>query len=229
MLWQKSRREFLGGLAVALVGLFVPKPLYAANPRKIAAFDLLDPPISYSADYELRTGTGFYAGTVAHAPGRERREWMTKTGRQTLIIRRDTDLVAILVPSLKSFLSHKFSVFAGLLGNLDALRLEMIEEGRENLSGIAVTRYRAQGAEPGGGRFAGKLWLSKSGLMMKADGVAAFEGKETPFQFALANPSIGTVDPELFEPPEGYGEIKLAEHITPEQIAAMLKLMQGGR
>ncbi len=227
MLWQKSRREFLGIAGSALAGLVAPGILHAANARKTAAFDLLDPQLSYSADYKLVTAKGHYLGNVVHAPRRERREWASKTGRQILIVRRDSDSIFILLPMLKSYLSHRLSVFSGLIGNPDSLRLEMVEEGRENLSGIAVTRYRAEGAEPKGGRFAGKLWLSKSGLMLKADGLTSFDGQETPIEYALANPTIGTVDPELFEPPENYGEIKLADHISPEQISAMIKLMQG--
>ncbi len=227
MLWQKSRREFLGTAVSAVAGLVWPSVLYAANTRKTTAFDLLDPPLSYGADYKLVTDKGRYLGNVVHAPGRERREWATKTGRQILIVRRDSDAIFILLPMLKSYLSHKLSVFSGLIGNPNALRIEMIEDGRENLSGITTTRYRAQGAEPKGGRFAGKLWLSKSGLMVKADGLTSFDGQETAIEYALSNPDFGTVDPELFEPPEGYGEIKLADHISPEQISALIKLMQG--
>ncbi len=227
MLWQKNRRDFVKTAVAAIFGVVLPQPIGAATTKKLAAFDLLDPQLSYSADYKLVTAKGSYLGNVVHAPRRERREWATKTGRQILIVSRDSDAIFILLPMLKSYLSHKLSVFSGFIGDPDALRLEMIEEGRENLSGIAATRYRAQGSEPKGGRFAGKLWLSKSGLMLKADGVTAFEGEETPIDYELSNISVGTVDPELFEPPEGYGEIKLADHITAEQISAMMKLMQG--
>jgi hypothetical protein len=163
------------------------------------ALDLVDAKVEYQADYALTAGKQHFHGTVIHAPGRERWEFVTGSGQQVLLLRRDIDEAAMLWPERRWYMSTSFSMMSSLLGGLDTDLLRGREAGIEKLGGETVTRYRVDK-----GAFVGDLWRSQDGILVKAAGTVTYQGTPTPGELVLSNLRRAKADPSLFVKPEGY-------------------------
>jgi hypothetical protein len=175
----------------------------------ISAALLLDAKVDYSADFALTSGNGTYRGVVVHAPGRERREFQTATGRQVLLLRRDIDQATMMWPERKWYVSTSFTAVAGLVGGFEELTLDRRVAGRETVAGEATTRYDVTGTSDRGGSVNGRMWLTKDGILMKASGHVTFDGRDTPFDMALMNLRRIKSDPTAFVLPADYKGVPL--------------------
>jgi hypothetical protein len=184
----------------------------AAGPGARAAepaLDVLDAPVSYSADFTLTGPRGAYTGHVWHAPGSERREVATQGGGQGVLIHRDTGTAYFLGIGGKWYVSLSMEAASALIGGLQSWEIERSRIGEETVAGVRATRWRAQASGPKGG-FDGEMWTSRDGIVVKAVGtVAAPGGSPSPVEMTLSRLKVGTVDSKMLEVPEGWFSLDL--------------------
>lgn len=196
------------------------------------ALDLLDVPVSYTADFTVSSDRGTYSGTVWHAQGRERRDFGTKGGGQSVLLRRDTDSAYLMKPSSRWYVGLGFQAVGTLAGGLDSLQVDRRRLREEAVGNIRATRYKVAATGPKGARFDGDAWFSKENILVRAAGVMTDpNGKESEVEMTLSDLKVGRVDDRMFEVPAGWLGMDLRS-MPPERIAqAMegLKPMLEGR
>jgi len=210
------------GYIVGLMLLAAP----AAGQAAERALDLLDAPVSYSADFSVSGDKGTYHGSVRHAPGRERRDFGTKDGGQAVILRRDTNAAYLLKPAGKWYVGLGFSAVGALAGGLDALTVERVRQGAETVGGLKTTRYKVTGNGPKGSAFAGHAWFTAEGVMVKAAGtLTEANGHASQVETQLSNLRLGKVDEQAFEVPSGWFGMDLRS-VPPERLAQAVESLR---
>lgn len=190
------------------------------------ALDLLDAPVSYSADFTVSGDKGTYHGSVRHAPGREYRDFATKDGGQAVILRRDTNAAYLLKPSGKWYVGLGFSAVGALAGGLDTLTVDRVRQGAETVGGVKTTRYKIVGNGPKGSRFDGLAWFSAEGILVKAAGtLTESNGRASQVDTHLTNLRLGKVDESVFELPAGWFGMDLRS-VPPERIAQAVESLR---
>jgi hypothetical protein len=224
MEWPMLR--WLSPVVVAL-GLLA-SPVQAAE----RALDLLDVPVSYTADFTVSSDKGTYHGTVWHAPGRERRDFGTQGGSQTVLLRRDTDTAYLMKPSQRWYVGLGFQAVGSLAGGIDSLTVNRQKLGEETLGGMRVTRYRVTANGPKGARFDGDAWFTREGIMVRAEGTLDDgQGRASDVATALSGLKVGKVDERMFELPAGWLGMDLRS-VPPDRIAQAVEgimALKGGR
>lgn len=215
-------------LAVAVVTAAFPQARASAP----TVLDLLDAPVAYTASFTVTSDRGTYRGTVWHAPGRERRDFDTAGGGQSVLLRRDTGAAYLMKPSGRWYVGLGLDAAAGLAGGLHAMAVTRTPVGEETVAGTRATRYRVEASAPKGGRFRGEAWISRDGILVKAVGdVITPGGRVMPVSTALSGLRRGKVDETRFDLPAGWTGMDLrsvpAERI--EQVVESLRPLLEGR
>ena len=203
-----------GVVAMAMAGWLAPAWGWAAE----RALDLLDAPVSYSADFYVSGDKGTYQGSVRHMPGRERRDFGTRDGGQAVILHRDTDSAYLLKPSGRWYVGLGLAAVGALAGGLDSLTVERTKVGSETVAGIRATRYKVSGQGPKDSRFDGDAWFSRDGILVKAAGSLRADGRISQVETGLSNLKVGAVDEATLELPSGWLSMDLRS-IPPERLA----------
>lgn len=207
------------GVRYLFVGLSFLLLVGGAARASERALDLLDAPVSFTADFQLSGDKGTYHGTVWHVPGRERRDFATAQGGQSVILRRDDDSAYLLKPGGRWYVGLGFSAVGALAGGLDQLTVARVRQGRERVGGIAATRYKVTAQGPKGGGFAGLAWFSDDGVLLKAEGdLTEPGGRSSRVATALSNIRVGKVDATRFEVPAGWFGMDLRS-VPSERVA----------
>ena len=198
--------KIAGRLYLLLVLLIALGGSAASAQMSIAmnALDLVDAKVDYQADYALTSGNQHFHGKVTHAPGRERWEFLTGSGQQVLLLRRDIDEAAMLWPERRWYMSTTFAMMSNLMGGLGTDLLRGREAGIEKLNGETVTRYHVDK-----GAFIGDLWRTSDGILVKAAGVVTYQGSPTQGELVLSNVRRVRADPSVFVRPQDYFGIPL--------------------
>ena len=197
------------------------------------ALDILDSPVAYSASYVASNGKGTFVGKVWHEPGRERRDFETKHGAQTALLRRDQDAAFLINPSAKWMVSVSFHAALTLAGSWDDLTLTRQKVGPDVVEGQKSVRYHLVATGPSGRGFVGDLWALPSGVPVKIVGEETEpNGKVTQVSLLQTNILVGPVNAAAYlEAPQGYMSINLRK-VTPENlvksIQAIAPLLGGG-
>lgn len=182
------------------------------------ALDLLDVPVSYTADFTVSSDQGSYRGTVWHAFGRERRDFGTQGGGQTVLLRRDTDSAYLMKPSARWYVGLGFQAVGALAGGIDGLLVERHKLREESVGGIRATRYKVSASGGKGARFDGDAWFTKEGILMRAEGVLNDgNGHRSDVETELSGLKVGRVDERLFELPAGWLGMDLRS-VPPDRI-----------
>lgn len=190
-----------------------------------AAMDLLDVPVSYTAAFSVSSSRGTYHGTVWHVPGLERREVATAGGGQGVLIDRAADAAYLLGTSGKWYVGLSLRAAAGMVGGLDAWRATRTKVREENVAGLRATRWKTRAEGPKGG-FAGDVWTSREGIVLKASGVlSSADGDDSPVEMALSNVRIGAVDRQVFELPKGWFGFDLRQ-VPPEKVVQAVESLK---
>lgn len=189
---------------VALLGALLVGFQAPVQAEQVEAARLLDAQTDYEADYSLTSGRSEYHGTVAHAPGRERRDFATASGGQAIILRRDIDQATILWLQRKWYVTTNLSAVADLVGGFEGVMLDRHRDGSGLVAGEECSRWRVTGDG-----FEGRMWFTRDGILMKATGTVTYRGRDTPFAMELSHLRRTAVDPALFAPPEGFHGIPL--------------------
>ncbi len=210
----------LRGLCLGVVAAML-----ACLPARAAekAIDLLDVPVSYTADFTVSSDRGTYSGTVWHAFGRERRDFGTAGGGQSVLLRRDTDSAYLMKPSGRWYVGLGFQAVGALAGGIDGLVVERRKLAEEKVGAIRATRYKVAATGAKGARFDGDAWFSKEGILVRAEGwLSEGGGKESQVEMELSNLRVGAVDDRKFELPAGWLGMDLRA-VPPDRIAQALE------
>ena len=186
-------------LAVAAFGAIAALMASEAQAEPFDVLTALDAPIEFTADYSLTANDQTWRGTVIHAPGREKREFATALGAQAILLRRDIDQAAVLWPERKWYLTTGLTALSGIVGGASALKLERHHDGADTVDGEKCARWVVEG-----GGFAGKMWFTQDGVLMRAVGLLHLRGRETSVSTQLAHLRRTAVDADEFELPMGY-------------------------
>lgn len=206
----------LRACALAIVFAATALPARAASEP---AIDLLDAPVSYTAQFSVSSDKGTYDGTVWHAPGRERRDFQTNNGSQTILLRRDTDAAYLMKPSGRWYVGLSFQAVGALAGGVDALTVNRRKVGDATVAGIRATRYKVDATGPKNSSFEGDAWFSQDGILLRAEGVVtAPDGKRSNVSTTLSNVKVGPVADLMFELPSGWFGMDLRT-VPPDRIA----------
>lgn len=183
------------------------------------ALDLLDVPVSYTADFTVTSDKGTYSGTVWHAKGRERRDFGTQGGGQTVLLRRDTDSAYLMKPSSRWYVGLGFEAVGALAGGIDNLTVDRKRLREEGIGNIHATRYKVVANGPKGARFDGDAWFSKEDILVRAAGVLTDpSGRASEVEMTLSDLKVGRVDERMFELPAGWLGMDLRS-VPPEKVA----------
>lgn len=206
-------------LFLALICLLsLPRAQAAEN-----ALDLLDPPVSYSAEFTLNTDKGPYRGQVWHAPGRERRQYATRSGEQVLLVRRDLDAVYLLKPAARWYVAMNLGAALTLAGSEGALSVERRLLREERVGAQAASRYRVRVTGAEGRDFEGDAWFTPKGILVRADGASTgVDGRIRRIDTTLTRLRQGPVDPALFDIPQGWLGVDLRS-VPAESIKGAMK------
>jgi hypothetical protein len=166
-----------------------------ADPVDVLAW--IDAPVEYSANYSFTEGDQTWSGTVVHAPNRERRDFTTQLGTQALLMRRDTDQIAVMWPQRKFYLSTSLKALIRWGGAGD-LTMDRHHDGIDIINDEPCVRYTVTGA------FSGRMWFTKDGILMRARGKLTSNGHERAISTQLTHIKRGAVDADEFELPIGY-------------------------
>lgn len=197
------------------------------------ALDLLDVPVSYTADFTVSSDKGTYNGTVWHAKGRERRDFGTQGGTQAVLLRRDTDSAYLMKPSSRWYVGLGFQAVGSLAGGIDSLTVDRRKLREEGIGNIHATRYKIAATGPKGARFDGDGWFTKEDILVRAAGVLTEpNGKQSEVEMTLSDLRVGRVDERVFELPAGWLGMDLRS-VPPDRIAQAVEglkpMLEGGR
>ena len=187
------------------------------------ALDLLDAPVAYRAVYRASDGKGVYGGKVWHEPGKERRDFDTSGGGQSVLLRRDLDAAYLMKPSGKWYVAVGFHAALSLAGGLDSLSVVRQKMGQETVEGQKATRYHITADAKGGRGFVGDLWSLPSGIPIKVEGTETEpSGKITTVSLIQEHIVAGPVETGILDVPQGYMGINL-KTVTPENLAQAIQ------
>lgn len=205
--------------------------VYAAGAE--SALDLLDAPVAYSATYRASDGKGVFSGKVWHEPGRERRDFETKSGDQSVLLRRDNDSAYLMKPSGKWYVAVGFHAALSLAGGFDGMSVSRQKVGPDSVEGQNSTRFHITANTKDGRGFVGDLWSLASGIPVKVEGVETEPtGKKTQVSLIQTNIIAGPIEAGRLDVPQGYMGINLktvsAENLN-QAIQSITPLLNGGK
>ncbi len=180
-----------------LAGLFGTTPLWAAQMSR--------PQVEYSADESVQNEEGTMQQHVYVTPTKERKEMLTGGGDGGIqILRFDTKVLWILMPSEKMYMEHSMSGGKGQRDDRSQWTYEDTAMGEEMLNGVKVTKYKTIATSTDGKKYGGFSWRTREGINLKQD-LLYKEGNEKKRMLTeLSNLQIGRQDPQLFEIPKDF-------------------------
>ena len=214
-----SKLRLVLGLMVALLAGAAGLLPVAAGP-----FDL---GVEYVADGKFGSGDKARDGRLWRTRYALRQETPQGRGVQIIIARLDRNLAWILVPGVKVALETDLAALDLPLGALtDGRGLRQSPRGSETIAGVATTRYWVETVDgpgaPPGAAFAGDVWTSPDGVLMKIDGRSNYKGRASTVRASFHNIRVGPQDPALFQLPQGYNRMQ----VPAEDLQAMIESFQ---
>lgn len=192
--------KMLKSLSVLLaVFIFTAAPSFAEK--------LMEPSVEYSADTFTQTDTMTLKGKVYHAMGKERQEQTVIGMKQVVIVRTDKNVVWVLMPERRMYMEHSLQERGApdRVHGPGEFDYDYKVVGEEIVNGIRATKSRMTATSPDGIKFAGFIWVTKDGILVKMD--SSSKGNGAPrmhLKTELRNLKIGKQESSLFEIPEGY-------------------------
>lgn len=117
------------------------------------------------------------------------------------IIRRDKKVMWQLMPGN---MYMEMSLDRPDSRDLHSMDVQQTAVGEETVNGIKTTKYKTIATAKDGKKFGGFFWVTKDGIMVKADLLYKEGDRKDRVAIELKNLKIGKQDPKLFEVPPGY-------------------------
>jgi hypothetical protein len=174
-----------------------------------------DPKVGFSAERVLVFDGQRYVGRMWSMPGKQRHEQVLPAVSPIFILRADSAIGDIVLPSL-----HTVVQFAlpRALAALSEPGLLGQPSGIEVINGFSTTKFVVDKAIPEG-RLNGGIWLSRDGIPMRCEGrFTRKNGAVSTVHWELRHVRIGSQEATLFEVPAGYTKM------PPEAAATLLGL-----
>lgn len=165
--------------------------------------------VEYSADEQMETEDVAMQAKVFHAPGKERREQDMSGMQQIMIMRRDKNVIWMLMPDQKMYMEMKMGQGKEDTADLKDYTIEYSVVGEEVVNGINTTKNKVIMTDKKGNKFGGFMWVSKEGIMVKMDTVSKVEGSKMRVKMERKNIKIENQNPKLFEIPSGYNKMSM--------------------
>jgi len=182
-------------LVSASLAIALAAPAAAAAPP--------EPKVEYAADSSMETAQGAMKGRVHHAAGKERREMNQGGERMVSIVRRDKNLMWMLMPEQKAYMEMPLGSSPDQ-GDISEWTVEMTAVGPEEVDGLKTTKSKVVMKHPRGDKMGGFWWTTADGVAVKMDMLAVEGGSKARLKMELKNLQVGKQDPALFEIPAGY-------------------------
>lgn len=188
-------RRLCAGIVLAIV----------CGSSSLWAAQMSRPQAEYSADESIQTEEGTMQQHVYVTPAKERKEMLTGGGDGGIqILRFDTKVLWILMPSEKMYMEHPMSGGKGQRDDRSQWTYEDTAMGEETLNGVRVTKYKTIATSTDGKKYGGFSWRTREGITLKQD-LLYKEGNEKKRMLTeLSNLQIGRQDPQLFEIPKDF-------------------------
>lgn len=172
--------------------------------------ELPEPKVDYSADSLTETDQATLKATIYYTPGKERHEQGVGGLKQILIIRKDKNLVWLLMPEQKMYMELTPSAQThGIEIDLSHYQIERTRIGEEIVEGIKTTKSKMVMRGPDGAHFDGFLWTTPEEIAIKMEAATQGGGEKHRVKTTLKNLKVGKQDPALFEVPAGYQKISM--------------------
>ena len=187
--------------------------------------DLLDAPVAYSATYTASDGKGTFVGKVWHEPGRERRDFATKHGDQTALLRRDQDAAFLINSSAKWYVAVNFHAALALAGGMDDLTLDRQKLGPETVEGQKTIHYRLSAHSRAGRVFVGDYWALPSGVPVKLTGMETEpDGRAIEVSLVQTDIQVGPIKGASMDVPNGLLAVNLRKVSAENLVQTMQSL-----
>lgn len=182
--------------------------------------------VEYSADEQMETEDAAMQAKVFHAPGRERREQDMSGMQQIMIMRRDKNVVWMLMPDQKMYMEMKMGQGKEDTADLKDYIIEYTVVGEEVVNGLNTTKNKVIVTDKKGNKFGGFMWVSMEGIMVKMDSVSKVEGSKMRVKMERKNIKIEKQDSKLFEIPSGYNKMSMPGMGSGFNMQDMMKGME---
>jgi len=187
-------RKYLTAAAIALAAT-----AQAASPAQ--------PQVEYSADTLIETAEVSMKGHINYTPTRERREMVTGSGgdKMIMIMRHDKKIAWTLMPAEKIYMEVSLAqASAQAKDDISKYKIEQTVVGPETVNGVKTTKSKIIMTGPKGEKMGGFMWMTKDNIMVKMDAIAIDKNQKQRFKTELTDLKVGKQDPRLFEVPAGY-------------------------
>jgi len=165
------------------------------------------PQVEYSADTMMETAEISMKGHVNYTPTRERREMVTGSGgdKMILITRHDKNIAWTLMPAEKMYMEMSLAqASAQAKDDISKYKIEQTVVGPEKVNGVNTTKSKIIMTGPKGEKMGGFMWMTKENIVVKMDAIAIDKKDKMRFKTELTDLKVGKQDPKLFEVPAGY-------------------------
>lgn len=170
-----------------------------------AAEKYQEPKVDYSADEYMETEQVNMKAKVYHTGGKERREQDMGGMQQIQIIRRDKNLIWMLMPQQKMYMEMPLEEGKGKSADVSGYKIEESSViGEEVVNGVKATKSKVIMSDSKGNKLGGFIWNTKENITVKMDLLAKAEGSKMRMKTELKNLKIGKQDSKLFEIPSNY-------------------------
>ncbi|MEW6713933.1 MAG: DUF4412 domain-containing protein [Nitrospirota bacterium] len=182
--------------------------------------------VEYSADEQMETEDVAMQAKVFHAPGKERREQDMSGMQQIMIMRRDKNVIWMLMPDQKMYMEMKMGQGKEDTADINDYTIEYSVVGEEVINGINTTKNKVIVTDKKGNKFGGFMWVSMEGIMVKMDTVSRVEGSKMRVKMERKNIKIQKQDSKLFEIPSGYNKMSMPGMGSGFNMQDMMKGME---
>lgn len=168
------------------------------------------PKVEYSADTMMETAEVSMKGHVNYTPTRERREMVTGSGgdKMIMITRHDKKVAWTLMPADKMYMEMSLAqASAQSKDDTSKYKIEQTVVGPETLNGVNTTKSKIIMTGPKGEKMGGFMWVTKENIVVKMDAIAIDKKDKMRFKTELTDLKIGKQDAKLFEVPAGYDKM----------------------
>ncbi len=185
--------------------------------------------VDYSAASVLGAGDNAPRGRLWRA-GRALRHESGQGQTQTLIVRLDRNIGWLALADLGIAIESDLSALDLPLQVLDGNGgggVIQLREGRARVNGLETTRVWVARSAGSGSGFSGRVWVTAQGVIARLEGEGESRGRRGRTLINFHDVRIGTVDPQLFEPPTGLriGKLRGADAaVMLESLEAMRRL-----
>jgi len=189
--------------AVVFIGSF------AVNTNMAYAEKMKEPDVEYSALNMMETEQVNMQGMVYFSHGKTRNEMEMGGAKSIMIIRKDKKVAWTLMPDQNMYMETSLNEKGGKEEDLTDMDVEQSVVGEETVNGVKATKYKMIAKRKDGTKLGGFTWVTKEGIMVKADMIAKDSKTKTRIKIELKDLKIGKQNPSLFEIPAGYNKISM--------------------